>query len=165
MNTQQADAYAAMYAALGQVAENAGRLEPELRSLVRAALAEADELPRPVPMDGRTPAELRLEGNLAGALILLRDREYARAERALTSAARDMQALVLLGPGGVDGIPVDYESSPNAPPPARARRSAYVPKGEYNPECCATCRGRWERQQAAADSPAGAGHAVEAERG
>ena len=27
--------------------------------------------------------------------------------------------------------------------------SAYVPKGQYDPDCCATCKGRWERQVAA----------------
>lgn len=128
---------------------------PPRDALDRALRAE-DPFFRPEPIDVTTAAERKLDADLAGAQILLRDREYEKLAAALGRAALDARSLALLGPEGARGIPVDYQSSPNAPMIAR-RGMSY-----------AADTGRSTKGTPAAklsDSPAGAGHAVEAERG
>lgn len=96
-----------------------------------------------------TNAERSIAAGLEGALALLRARDYSSLEVTLSNLALDARSLALLGPEGADGIPVSHEQAP-------------VDDRPLDEIVAEAINGRTALGY---DSPAGAGHEVEADRG
>lgn len=133
--------------------------------------------------DGTTLAERKLRDLLTESLAALRARDYESLEGLLTSAALDARSLRLLGPEGSQGIPVDHATVGSLTLDEIVEVDVLGQRHYMLTAEGLDALGRPDlamQQRAAArarlsldvdralrddDSPAGAGHSVEADRG